>query len=211
MHPSDELVTARFAAYLRGLADWHERRARKRPRSARAEATVAEPRALADGVQDRHPERPPYRTFALLQACYPGWCLSEAGLRLLVRRAYDCAVGSADPEPDAFVAALVEAEISASVEELEDELGWERKRQRRPLMTARLERTRTPGIYKRGGRYVFGCVASRQKWESRSTLEEARRAKASRMTPSGTFACVRSHAAQRADGAYGRRTTVRGK
>src|ERR1700759_5157183 len=50
-------------------------------------------------------------------------------------------------------------------------------------MAAPLERTRTPGIYKRGTRYVFSYrVDGKQRWESCRTLEEARRAKAARQT-----------------------------
>lgn len=50
-------------------------------------------------------------------------------------------------------------------------------------MAAKLEKTRTPGIYKRGGRYVFSYrVEGRQRWESCRTLDEARRAKAARAT-----------------------------
>jgi integrase len=53
-------------------------------------------------------------------------------------------------------------------------------------MAAKLERTRTPGIYKRGSRYVFSYrVNEKQRWESRRTLEEARRAKAARHTDIG--------------------------
>ena len=50
-------------------------------------------------------------------------------------------------------------------------------------MAAKLEKTRTPGIFKRGSRYVFSYrVEGRQKWESCRTLDEARRAKAARAT-----------------------------
>lgn len=53
-------------------------------------------------------------------------------------------------------------------------------------MAAKLERTRTPGIFKRGSRYVFSYrVNGRQRWESARTLEEARRAKAARHTDIG--------------------------
>jgi integrase len=53
-------------------------------------------------------------------------------------------------------------------------------------MGAPLERTRTPGIYKRGSRYVFSYrVCGKQRWESARTLEEARRAKAARQTDIG--------------------------
>jgi integrase len=53
-------------------------------------------------------------------------------------------------------------------------------------MAAKLERTRTPGIFKRGSRYVFSYrVAGRQHWESYRTLDEARRAKAARQTDIG--------------------------
>lgn len=53
-------------------------------------------------------------------------------------------------------------------------------------MAAPLVKTRTPGIYKRGGRYVFSYrVAGKQHWESSRTLEEARRAKAARLTDIG--------------------------
>ena len=53
-------------------------------------------------------------------------------------------------------------------------------------MAAKLETTRTPGIFKRGSRYVFIYRADgKQKWESARTLEEARRAKAARVTDIG--------------------------
>ena len=50
-------------------------------------------------------------------------------------------------------------------------------------MAAKLEKTRTPGIFKRGNRYVFSYrVNGKQRWESCRTLDEARRAKAARTT-----------------------------
>ena len=53
-------------------------------------------------------------------------------------------------------------------------------------MAAPLEKTKTPGIYKRGSRYVFSYrVDGKQRWESCRTLEEARRAKAARQTDIG--------------------------
>jgi integrase len=53
-------------------------------------------------------------------------------------------------------------------------------------MAAKLEKTRTPGIFKRGSRYVFSYrVAGKQRWESCRTLDEARRAKAARQTDIG--------------------------
>lgn len=53
-------------------------------------------------------------------------------------------------------------------------------------MAAKPLRTRTPGIYKRGGRYVFSYrVDGRQRWESCRTIDEARRAKAARTTDIG--------------------------
>jgi integrase len=53
-------------------------------------------------------------------------------------------------------------------------------------MAAKTEKTRTPGIFKRGGRYVFSYrVDGRQRWESCRTLDEARRAKAARTTDVG--------------------------
>ena len=53
-------------------------------------------------------------------------------------------------------------------------------------MAAPLVKTKTPGIYKRGSRYVFSYrLAGKQKWESCRTLEEARRAKAARQTDIG--------------------------
>lgn len=53
-------------------------------------------------------------------------------------------------------------------------------------MAARMEKTHTPGIYKRGSRYVFAYrVDGRQRWESCRTLDEARRAKAARATDIG--------------------------
>lgn len=47
-------------------------------------------------------------------------------------------------------------------------------------------KTSTPGIYKRGSRYVF-CyrVNGKQRWETCRTLEEARRAKSARITDIG--------------------------
>ncbi len=48
-------------------------------------------------------------------------------------------------------------------------------------MAARREKTRTPGIYRRGDRYTFSYkVDGRQHWESARTLDEARRSKAAR-------------------------------
>jgi hypothetical protein len=53
-------------------------------------------------------------------------------------------------------------------------------------MAAKMEKTRTPGIYKRGSRYVFAYrVDGKQRWESCRTLDEARRAKAARATDIG--------------------------
>lgn len=50
-------------------------------------------------------------------------------------------------------------------------------------MAAKLEKTQTPGIFKRGSRYVFSYrVEGSQHWESCRTLEEARRAKSARTT-----------------------------
>jgi integrase len=54
------------------------------------------------------------------------------------------------------------------------------------MMAAKMEKTRTPGIYKRGSRYVFAYrVDGKQRWESCRTLDEARRAKAARATDIG--------------------------
>jgi integrase len=51
------------------------------------------------------------------------------------------------------------------------------------LMAARLDKTRTPGIFKRGSRYTFSYRANgKQHWESCRTLDEARRAKQARST-----------------------------
>jgi integrase len=48
-------------------------------------------------------------------------------------------------------------------------------------MAARREKTRTPGIYKRGSAYCFQYeVEGKQHWQSARTLDEARRAKAAR-------------------------------
>ncbi len=53
-------------------------------------------------------------------------------------------------------------------------------------MAAKMEKTRTPGIYKRGSRYVFAYrVDGKQRWESCRTLDEARRSKAARATDIG--------------------------
>jgi integrase len=53
-------------------------------------------------------------------------------------------------------------------------------------MAAPLVKTKTPGIYKRGSRYVFSYrVNGKQRWESCRTLEEARRAKSARQTDIG--------------------------
>ena len=53
-------------------------------------------------------------------------------------------------------------------------------------MAAPLIKTKTPGIYKRGSRYVFSYrVDGRQRWESCRTLDEARRAKSARQTDIG--------------------------
>jgi integrase len=54
------------------------------------------------------------------------------------------------------------------------------------MMAAKLEKTRTPGIFKRGSRYVFSYRANgKQRWESCRTLDEARRAKAIRTADIG--------------------------
>lgn len=53
-------------------------------------------------------------------------------------------------------------------------------------MAAPLVKTKTPGIYKRGSRYVFSYrVNGKQRWESCRTLEDARRGKAARHTDIG--------------------------
>jgi integrase len=53
-------------------------------------------------------------------------------------------------------------------------------------MAAPHVKTKTPGIFKRGSRYVFSYrVNGKQRWESCRTLEEARRAKAARLTDVG--------------------------
>ncbi len=53
-------------------------------------------------------------------------------------------------------------------------------------MAVKPVKTRTPGIYKRGSRYVFSYrVDGRQRWESCRTTDEARRAKAARTTDIG--------------------------
>jgi integrase len=53
-------------------------------------------------------------------------------------------------------------------------------------MSAKLEKTKTPGIFKRGSRYVFSYrVSGKQRWESARTLEEARHAKSARLTDIG--------------------------
>jgi integrase len=50
-------------------------------------------------------------------------------------------------------------------------------------MAAKLEKTRTPGIFKRGSRYVFSYrVAGKQRWESSRTLDEARSNRSERLT-----------------------------
>ena len=52
------------------------------------------------------------------------------------------------------------------------------------LMAATMEKTSTPGIYRRGGRYVvvYRDDTGRQRKESTRTLDEARRRKAKRIT-----------------------------
>ncbi len=51
------------------------------------------------------------------------------------------------------------------------------------MMAAKLEKTRTPGIFKRGSRYVFSYrVDGKQRWESCRTLDEARKTKSARAT-----------------------------
>lgn len=53
-------------------------------------------------------------------------------------------------------------------------------------MAAKLEKTKTPGIDKRGSRYVFSYrLHGQQRWESCRTLDEARRAKSARHTDIG--------------------------
>ena len=50
-------------------------------------------------------------------------------------------------------------------------------------MAAPLTKTKTPGIYKRGSRYVFSYrLNGKQHWESCRTLDDARRAKSARNT-----------------------------
>jgi integrase len=49
-----------------------------------------------------------------------------------------------------------------------------------------MEKTQTPGIFKRGGRYVFSYrVNGQQRWESCRTLSEARKARSARITDVG--------------------------
>jgi integrase len=53
-------------------------------------------------------------------------------------------------------------------------------------MAAKLTKTSTPGVYRRGSRYVFSYrVAGKQKWESASTEKLARKAKEGRLTDIG--------------------------
>ena len=50
-------------------------------------------------------------------------------------------------------------------------------------MPAKMERTAVPGVYRRGGRYVFSYrVRGRQRWGSAPTLSEARRLKRQKET-----------------------------
>ena len=50
------------------------------------------------------------------------------------------------------------------------------------MSSAKIQRTTTPGVYKRGSRYVIAYrAAGKQRWESFRTLDEARRAKAARV------------------------------
>jgi integrase len=50
-------------------------------------------------------------------------------------------------------------------------------------MAAKLEKTKTPGIFKRGSRYVFSYRQDgRQRWESARTFDEARNARSERLT-----------------------------
>ena len=50
-------------------------------------------------------------------------------------------------------------------------------------MAAKLEKTRTPGVFKRGSRYVLSYrVNGQQRWESCRTYDEARRRKKARDT-----------------------------
>src|SRR5829696_4745922 len=59
--------------------------------------------------------------------------------------------------------------------------GKSRERRARLLMAARMEKTKTPGIYKRGSRYAFSYRHNgKQRWESFRTLDAARRAKRAR-------------------------------
>lgn len=53
-------------------------------------------------------------------------------------------------------------------------------------MALKPERTSTPGVYKRGNRYLFSYrVGGRQKWESASTEKLAKKAKEARLTDIG--------------------------
>jgi integrase len=50
-------------------------------------------------------------------------------------------------------------------------------------MAAKLEKTQTPGIFKRGSRYVWSYrVDGKQRWESARTLDDARKAKSAKAT-----------------------------
>lgn len=50
------------------------------------------------------------------------------------------------------------------------------------MSAAKMQRTSTPGIYRRGSRYIIAYrAAGKQRWESFRTLDEARRAKAARV------------------------------
>src|SRR5580698_9721669 len=50
-------------------------------------------------------------------------------------------------------------------------------------MAAKLEKTQTPGIFKRGSRYVWSYrVDGKQRWESARTLDDARKAKQAKAT-----------------------------
>jgi len=55
-------------------------------------------------------------------------------------------------------------------------------------MAAKMEKTKTPGIFKRGSRYVvtFRDAAGGQRRESARTLDDARRLKAARTTAVAT-------------------------
>ena len=121
-------ITERLASYLCARSRWLDAAAERQPRRPRYRAWAKALRRLAHEVEHRSPDGPLMATFAHIQAPLPVFFLSENGSRLVTRYGFS-------PSPrghgaDEFVAELIETEIRAAVEELEDDLAEELDRRR---------------------------------------------------------------------------------